>query len=116
LCILGNEQLIKTAFVNLLENGCKYSDNTSVEVLFDATSSEIVLEFKNTGAGIPESEIGHLFQPFFRASNVRDQMGSGLGLTLSQKIIELHKGGIEIRSVINNETTVKVILPVNSRF
>ena len=114
LSILGNEQLIKIAFFNLLENGCKYSDNNAVEVSFNTTANEIELVFKNTGIGIPESEIGQVFQPFFRASNVENKTGSGLGLALTQKIIELHKGGIEIHSVVNKETFVKVVLPTNS--
>ena len=116
LSILGNEQLIKTAFVNLFENGCKYSENNSVEALFNIGSSQIALEFVNNGPGIPETEIGHLFQPFFRASNVKDKAGSGLGLALTQKIIELHKGGIEIHSVVDKETCVKVLFPQNSQF
>jgi len=111
LCVLGNEQLIKTAFFNLLENGCKYSNNDTVEVFLSTTAYEIELVFKNTGIGIPESEIGQVFQPFYRASNVENKMGSGLGLALTQKIIELHKGGIEIHSVINKETSVHVLFP-----
>ncbi|HXU27349.1 MAG TPA: HAMP domain-containing sensor histidine kinase [Bacteroidia bacterium] len=113
LSILGNEQLIKTAFFNLLENGCKYSDNNKVEVSFNTTANEIELEFKNTGIGVPESEIGQVFQPFYRASNIGNKTGSGLGLALTQKIIELHKGGIELHSVVNKETSVRVVFPTN---
>ena len=113
LSIEGSEQLIKTAFLNLLENGCKYSNNNSVEVLFNGTSHEIRLDFINSGVGIPEMEIGQLFQPFYRGTNVQDKPGSGLGLALTQKIIELHKGGIEIRSVLAEKTTVKVVFPVS---
>ena len=114
LSITGNEQLIKTAFFNLLENGCKYSDNNAVEVSFNTAAHEMELVFKNTGIGIPESEIGQVFQPFYRASNVENKTGSGLGLALTQKIIELHKGGIEIHSVVNKETSVRVVFPTNS--
>ena len=113
LSILGNEQLIKTAFFNLLENGCKYSNNNAVEVSFNTTAHEVKLEFKNTGIGIPESEIGLVFQPFYRASNVENKTGNGLGLALTQKIIELHKGSIEIHSVVNKETSVRVVFPIN---
>jgi signal transduction histidine kinase len=114
LSILGNEQLIKTAFFNLLENGCKYSDNNSVEVSFNTTAHEIELVFKNTGIGIQELEIGQVFQPFYRASNAENKTGSGLGLALTQKIIELHKGGIEIHSIVNKETSLRVVFPTNS--
>ena len=114
LSILGNEQLIKTAFFNLLENGCKYSNNNAVEVSFNTTAHEIELVFRNTGIGIPESEIWQVFQPFYRASNIENKTGSGLGLALTQKIVELHKGGIEIYSVINKETSVRVVFPTNS--
>jgi two-component system sensor histidine kinase ArlS len=114
LSIFGNEQLIKTAFVNLMENGCKYSDNQTAEVTFKMTGEEIELEFRNTGIGIPEAEIGQVFQPFFRASNVGNQAGSGLGLALTQKIIELHKGGIAIRSIPNKETVISVVFPATN--
>jgi len=116
LCVMGNEQLLRTAILNLFENGCKYSDNNSVEVSFETLNDEIELIFRNTGAGIPESEIAQIFRPFYRASNVKEQRGSGLGLALTQKIIELHKGVIEVRSVVGIETSVKVLLPILDSF
>jgi signal transduction histidine kinase len=114
LSIMGNEALMKTAFVNLLENGCKYSSKGSVQVFFNTTGQEIELTFVNDGAGIPASELDHVFRPFYRASNVSDKPGSGLGLALTQKIIALHKGSIEIHSIVNKETTVKIVFPLPS--
>jgi signal transduction histidine kinase len=104
LSIMGNEALMKTAFLNLLDNGCKYSYTDTIRVFFSVNKEEILLRFVNGGSGIPS----------FRASNAEGKAGSGLGLALTQKIIELHKGRIEIRSALNSETTFTVLFPITS--
>jgi signal transduction histidine kinase len=114
LSILGNDPLMKTALLNLLENGCKYADNGSVQVFFSTNREEIVLRFVNNGPGIPPAELSQIFEPFFRASNSEGKPGSGLGLALTRKIIELHKGRIEIQSKSGSETTVSIYFPFSS--
>jgi signal transduction histidine kinase len=108
LSIMGNEALMKTAFLNLLENGCKYSYNNAVQVFFHISKDEIDLRFVNNGPGILPSELPQVFQPFFRASNAEGKAGSGLGLALTQKIIELHNGRIRIESSLDSDTTLTV--------
>ncbi len=116
LTILGNEQLIESAFFNLMENACKYSANNSVEVLFNVTDKNIQLRFKDTGIGIPSSEISKIGEPFYRATNAKDKQGNGLGLSLTQKIIELHSGSLQISSQENVGTEVKITIPVGIYF
>ena len=111
LTIFGNEPLIESAFFNLMENACKYSSNNSVEVFFNISAKDIELTFKDKGIGIPQSEISKITEPFYRASNARDWSGSGLGLSLTQKIIELHKGEIQIFSEENKGTEIRILLP-----
>lgn len=108
LSLAGSEQLLRCAFMNLMENGCKYSQNHKVEVLFSFTSNGISMEFIDNGIGIPESALDLVTNPFFRAPNAIQHSGHGLGLTLTAKIVELHRGTLEIFSAIGKGTTVKV--------
>jgi len=111
LSIFGNDPLIESAFFNLMENACKYSANNSVDVSFSITKENIELRFKDSGIGIPASELSKITEPFYRATNARSKPGSGLGLSLTQKIIELHKGLIKINSEEGKGTEITVILP-----
>ena len=111
LSTFGNEQLIKSALYNLMDNACKYSENKAVEITFKADGGKIELLFKDNGIGIPEEEITKIFQPFYRASNSNDRPGSGLGLSLTKKIVELHKGTININSKLNVGTEIRIAFP-----
>lgn len=111
LSLLGSEQLLKCAFLNIMENGCKYSQQNSVDVLFHADDETINLDFTDNGIGIPPGELENVTQPFYRASNVPQKTGHGLGLALTTKIIQLHKGQFKIYSKLNKGTTVRISLP-----
>ncbi len=116
LTILGNEQLIEAAFFNLMENACKYSENHAVEVSFNASDTMIELSFKDKGIGIPAFEISKIGEPFYRATNVNDKPGNGLGLSLTYKIMELHQASIKITSEENVGTTVKIVFAIGVYF
>jgi two-component system, OmpR family, sensor histidine kinase ArlS len=107
----GNEYLLKIAFFNLLENGCKYSKDQQCSVLISFSEKVIVLKFSDKGIGIPEEEIAHIFKPFFRGSNQEFSEGSGIGLALVLKIIQLHQGNIDVQSIPGKGTVFKVVLP-----
>lgn len=94
----GNEYLLKVALMNLLENGCKFSDNhhCTATLHFTATGMEISVEDK--GIGIAPDDLPHIFEPFYRGANSRFAEGNGIGLSLTQKIVRLHKGTIEVFS------------------
>lgn len=114
LLIRGNEHLLKTAFINLMENACKFSDDKSVSLLLNISGGNAFLYFKDRGIGISPSEIEQVFEPFYRGDNARSIKGHGLGLSLTNKIIQLHKGKINISSQVNHGTTVTVILPLEN--
>ena len=116
LIIFGNETLIESAFFNIMENACKFSSNKMVEVNFEADIEKIALLFKDKGIGIPKDEIPKIVEPFYRATNAINKPGSGLGLSLSQKIIELHAGTLNIYSEVNKGTSIQIILPHNKDF
>lgn len=106
----GNEYLLKVAFVNLFENGCKFSDNKQsiVSVFFE--NEKIKLRFTDKGIGISEDDLKNIFVPFYRGDNKNFTDGNGIGLLLTQKIIALHKGIISVSSKRNEGTTFFVEL------
>ncbi|MBL7918507.1 MAG: HAMP domain-containing histidine kinase, partial [Bacteroidia bacterium] len=111
LILTANEQLLKSALLNVLENACKYSkDQTaSLEIMFD--EKYIYLFISDKGIGISEEDIKQVFEPFFRAGNVKNYNGHGIGLTLTKKIIELHNGSITIKSLVGIGTTIEIKIP-----
>lgn len=117
----GNEYLLKVAFANLFENGCKFSEDRHcmVSVSFSAHHPEpdapalpcIILQFKDKGIGIPEEDLKTIFIPFYRGENKEYADGNGVGLSLTEKIITLHKGTIFVRSEQNQGTVFTVEIP-----
>ncbi len=92
LIIEGDEALIKVVFANLIRNACIYSTNKTVSINFSVNSLQIVIMFFNNGPIIPEDERNKLFTPFFRGSNISKIRGHGLGLSISNRIMQVHKG------------------------
>lgn len=109
--VKGNETLLYTAFLNLMENGIKFSDNQLVKVSFTINSDDVVITFKNGGSLIPVGELSSIFESFRRGSNSRNTKGHGVGLSLTQKIINLHKGKISVQSSQHEGTMFTVVLP-----
>ncbi len=109
----ANEQLLKTAFKNLIDNGCKYSDNEKVTVKMYFEKNIYKFEFINTGKAIEKEDLNNLFIPFYRSANTQKVKGHGIGLPLTKKIVELHNGKIEVISTPNENTifliTFKII-------
>ncbi|MEG1562365.1 MAG: HAMP domain-containing sensor histidine kinase [Bacteroides sp.] len=94
----GNEYLLGVAFANLIDNGCKYSDNHTCEVHISYQSTQSVIHIIDHGIGIPAQEQPAIFTPFFRGSNQHFADGNGVGLSLAHKIVELHGGNIALQS------------------
>jgi signal transduction histidine kinase len=111
LTVKGDDQLMKTAISNIIENGCKYSSNQMINVHVESAETSVILTFKDKGIGIPKEDITNIFQPFYRGSNASNIKGHGIGLSMVQNIIKLHRGTILIDSKEGFGTTIKVILP-----
>ena len=105
----ANTYLLKVAFMNLIENGCKYSLEKSCKVSIFLGMESICLTFIDQGSGIPASHYEKIFTPFFRGDNQHMASGSGIGLALTKKIISLHHGTINVKS--ETETIFIVTLP-----
>ncbi|NUM50686.1 MAG: HAMP domain-containing histidine kinase [Flavobacteriales bacterium] len=112
----GDEKLLKTAFLNIIDNACKFSNNKSVEIKITPEKTNIILFFTDKGIGMPEAYLQHIFEPFYRGNNTMGIPGNGIGLSLVQRIIKLHSGKIFIRSKLNEGTTVELVIPNLSRF
>ncbi|GHC46578.1 HAMP domain-containing sensor histidine kinase [Ulvibacter litoralis] len=108
--LLGSESLLNVALSNILENGCKFSEEKKVTLKIVSDSDHILLTIKDEGVGIPEDELKNIFEPFFRASNVRGIEGFGFGLPLAYRIIKMHSGEIRVYSQENRGTIVKIKL------
>lgn len=113
LVIIGNEYLLRTAFANLMENNCKYSNDKTSTVRVSCFDNKIKIQFSDTGIGIPENEIEHLFTPFYRGSNRKFAYGNGIGLALVKRVMTLHKGSISIYSVVGEGTTFTIKFSVD---
>lgn len=104
--------LIEHALSNLINNALKYSEDSpkNPEILVDFHEKSVNVTIRDYGIGIPQSEVDHLFQPFFRASNVSEIKGTGLGLNITQNYLKLNNGDLQIDSQLNVGTTCKITL------
>jgi len=111
LTVFGNSNLLYIAFKNIIENGCKYSEDRQASVTASFGNSIVTVNIFNSGDVITQADIENIFQPFFRADSALQKPGFGLGLTLSKQIIALHKGGISVESIIGKGTFFTIQLP-----
>lgn len=107
--VRGDIGLIERVFENLIENAIHYTpQGGSVEVKLVPDSDRIFVQIKDSGSGIPEGELPHIFQRFHRSDQTHEQDSghSGLGLSIAKKILELHQSMIEVQSRLNSGTTI----------
>jgi signal transduction histidine kinase len=110
---IADERLLRHIYSNLLGNAVKYSPAGSV-VEFDVErrGADAVCVIRDHGPGIPAADLARLFDAFYRGNNVRDVPGTGLGLTIVKRCVELHRGKINIESALGEGTVVTVSLPL----
>jgi signal transduction histidine kinase len=107
---------IDDVLINILDNAIKYTpSNGKVEVIANIGHKKVLVEIKDTGIGIHEDDIHHVFDEFYRAENARiiEKEGTGLGLAITKKIIETYGGNILVESKVNEGTKLTIILPVS---
>jgi PAS domain S-box-containing protein len=111
--IRADKRLLRHIFTNLLTNAVKYSDHGRV-VWFEMErdETEIVCAIRDHGIGIPEADRVWLFNAFHRGRNVSDRPGSGLGLVIVKRCVDLHGGSILVESKLGEGTAVTVRLPM----
>lgn len=107
-----DEKLLRSILANLLSNAIKYSPaGGQVQCSLTSEPTQVKLQIRDRGLGIPSDDQTQIFEPFYRGKNVRHLAGTGLGLVVVKKCVDLHGGSIEIVSEPGRGTTVTVLLP-----
>lgn len=112
--ITADEDLLSQVWINLLHNSIKFTPPAgSVKVTLSPRGHQAEFRISDTGIGISEADRPRVFERFYKAdpARTRSNGGSGLGLSIAKKIVELHGGTIEVKSTINEGTTFIVCLP-----
>ncbi|MVM41147.1 HAMP domain-containing protein [Spirosoma sp. HMF3257] len=110
--VMGNEILLTTALQNVIDNACKYSRLAVRVDLFTQPADALhVITVTDQGIGIPLDDQPHIFEPLYRGQNAGQAEGFGVGLAITQQIIQRHRGKISLISTPATGTTVSIELP-----
>ena len=112
--INGDRDLLQQAINNLLDNALKYTPSGGMVMLkLEVKSRRILITIKDTGVGIPEADLTHIFDRFYRVDKARTRQtgGFGLGLAIAQQIIQAHNGEITVESEVGKGTAFQICLP-----
>lgn len=108
-----DEKLVTSILTNLLSNAIKYSpQGGAIDLSLTFQTDQVTLKVADQGIGIPQNDHNQLFEPFHRGKNVRTIPGTGLGLVVVKKCVDLHQGSIHITSEVSQGTTCLVTLPL----
>jgi signal transduction histidine kinase len=108
---------IKQVILNLLSNALKYNrPNGSVILKTESHENDLTISVQDTGVGIPEDAVGHVFEKFYRVRESESKaVGTGLGLSICKKIVQGHGGTIEVKSRMGIGTNILISLPRSSK-
>jgi signal transduction histidine kinase len=113
LIINHDKKLIRTILQNLISNAIKYTpENGEIKITLMEANNHFEIKVFDNGIGIPPNEQKHLFERFYRAKNAANIQGTGIGLNIIKKYIELIGGSITFTSVLNQGTVFTVNLPI----
>jgi signal transduction histidine kinase len=108
----GNSALLRSAFLNLIENGCKYSTDHKVHIVLEISKDgNHIVKISDKGRGMSESEISNIFNTFYRIEETKHVSGSGIGLSLVDSVVKLHNIDLKIDSQIGKGTTFILQFP-----
>ena len=109
----ADERLLDHIFTNLLSNAVKFSpEGSPVEFALEREGGQAVCSVRDQGMGVPEADLERMFSAFHRGRNAGHVPGTGLGLTIVKRCVELHHGKIKVESTVGQGTTVTVRLSV----
>lgn len=108
----GDESLLETVWDNLFTNAMKYNKpNGSIQIELEEYEHHVTIQFEDTGIGMKEEELAHVFERFYRADTSRTKEGTGLGLAIVRQIVELHDGSIDVTSLSGEGTCFVITMP-----
>ncbi|MFP9118143.1 ATP-binding protein [Flavobacterium sp. RNTU_13] len=107
----GNEYLLRVAFMNIIENACKFSTDKRCRITISFNENALIITFSDNGIGIEQTDIDNLFTPFYRGKNKKFAEGNGIGLSLTRRIVILHNGTISVTSVVGKGSEFVITLP-----
>lgn len=109
---MGNESMMLHVWTNLLDNAIKFdSDGGIIRLNLKKEDSSIIFTIEDNGCGISEEELKHIFDKFYQSDSSRKDEGSGLGLALVKRLLDIYGGNIKVDSVVGKGTTFTVTLP-----
>jgi PAS domain S-box-containing protein len=113
--IVLDKSLLRKIIINLCSNATKFSpENSNIEISTICTKTQLILKVKDYGIGISEEDQKHLFERFFRAGNVINVQGTGLGLHIVAKYTELMQGEVSLKSKLEEGTEITISFPLNN--
>lgn len=112
--ISGDSLSLSEVFVNIIGNAIKYSpDGTKITISVEEKENDLLVSIRDSGVGISEEDIPHIFEGFYRAKSGQTMTGQGIGLAVSRQIVDAHNGSITVESVLGKGTTFVVSLPLS---
>jgi signal transduction histidine kinase len=110
--VVMDKKIMRNILLNLLSNACKYSpENNPIDIEVRRQNQRIVISVKDYGIGIPEEEQSNMFRNFFRAKNAVNIQGTGLGLNIVKRYVEIINGTIHFESQVGKGTTFTIEIP-----
>jgi len=109
--ILGDNQKLKEVFSNLIENAIKYTNNGFIKISLSEEKDKVRVEVEDSGIGIKEKDLPHIFERFYKGENVNGQPGMGLGLSIVKEYVYAHNGEIYVESTEGKGTKFTVLFP-----
>lgn len=112
----ADEDKLSQVFINLISNALKYTNaGGAVLVRLSCVDEQVEISVSDTGIGIPEEDVKHIFERFYRTDKSRSRQtgGSGIGLTIAKAVVDAHHGSISVVSMLNEGSTFTVRLPRN---
>jgi two-component system phosphate regulon sensor histidine kinase PhoR len=112
--IEGDPFRLEQMLINLIDNGVKYSETGGIDISLAKRAGKVAIVVKDTGIGIPREHLSRIFERFYVVDKSRSKKmgGTGLGLSIVKHVVMLHKGSIEVESIMGKGTVFTILLPL----
>lgn len=112
--IYTDDKIFRQVFQNILSNAIKFSgENRKIDINITENNNSYTIIIKDNGIGIPQEELSQIFKQFYRASNASEYRGSGLGMTIIKRSLDILSSKLDITSKLNKGTTITIDMPKN---